>query len=219
MLVFVGFVFWIWLAVMVFMDIFRRSDMGGFAKAMWIVFVIFIPLLGVLVYLIAYHNSIADRNIRGQEAAKAAFDQQVREAAGKSARPRRSPPPRACSTPAPSRTPNTRTSRPRRWPDSRERAGETTQGAIMSADALELGPIDIVVIGYPPEARRPATPCRSSSTSSTAGSSASSTWPGCRRTTTARSTASSAADIDGDGFPDLAAFAGASTGLLGRRRT
>ncbi|UGS35672.1 SHOCT domain-containing protein [Capillimicrobium parvum] len=84
MLVFVGFVFWIWLAVMVFMDIFRRDDMGGFAKAMWIVFVIFIPLLGVLVYLIAYHNSIAERNMRGQEAAKAAFDQQVREAAGKS---------------------------------------------------------------------------------------------------------------------------------------
>ena len=84
MLVFVGFVFWIWLAVMVFMDIFRRRDMGGFAKAVWVVFVIFIPLLGVLVYLIAYHNSIADRNVRQAEAAKATFDQQVREAAGKS---------------------------------------------------------------------------------------------------------------------------------------
>jgi hypothetical protein len=80
MLVFVGFVFWIWLAVMVFADIFRRHDMGGVTKALWIVFVIFIPLLGVLVYLIAYHNSIADRNVKTQ----AAFDQQVREAAGKS---------------------------------------------------------------------------------------------------------------------------------------
>jgi hypothetical protein len=84
MLVFVGFVFWIWLAVMVFADIFRRRDMGGFAKAMWIVFVIFIPLLGVLVYLIAHHNSIADRNVKQAEAARAAFDEQVREAAGKS---------------------------------------------------------------------------------------------------------------------------------------
>jgi len=84
MLVFVGFVFWIWLAITVFMDVFRRKDMGGFAKALWIVFVIFIPLLGVLIYLIAYHNSIAERNVKQVEAAQAAFDQQVREAAGKS---------------------------------------------------------------------------------------------------------------------------------------
>jgi hypothetical protein len=84
MLVFVGLVFWIWLSVTVFADIFRRHDMGGFAKALWIVFVIFLPLLGVLVYLIAYNDSIADRNLRGQQAARAAFDEQVREAAGTS---------------------------------------------------------------------------------------------------------------------------------------
>ena len=83
MLIFVGFIMWIWLAIMIFMDIFRRHDMGGFAKAIWIIFIIFIPLLGVLVYLIAYHQGIADRNIKGQEAAQAAFDQQVKEAAGK----------------------------------------------------------------------------------------------------------------------------------------
>jgi hypothetical protein len=84
MLVFVGFVFWIWLAITVFMDVFRRHDMGGFTKALWIIFVIFIPLLGVLLYLIVYHNSMADRNVKQVEAAQAAFDQQVREAAGKS---------------------------------------------------------------------------------------------------------------------------------------
>ena len=83
MLIFVGFIMWIWLAIMVFMDIFRRRDIGGFAKAIWIIFIIFIPLFGVLVYLIAYHNGIADRNEKGQEAAQAAFDQQVKEAAGK----------------------------------------------------------------------------------------------------------------------------------------
>ena len=44
MLVFVGFVFWIWLAITVFMDVFRRHDIGGFTKALWIIFVIFIPL-------------------------------------------------------------------------------------------------------------------------------------------------------------------------------
>ena len=83
MLIFVGFIMWIWLAIMVFMDIFRRRDIGGFAKAIWIIFIIFIPLLGVLVYLIAYHQGIADRNAKGAEAAQAAFDQQVKEAAGK----------------------------------------------------------------------------------------------------------------------------------------
>ena len=84
MLIFMGFIMWIWIAIMCFMDIFRRHDIGGFAKAIWIVFIIFIPLLGVLFYLIAYHNGIAERNAKGQEAAQAAFDQQVREAAGKS---------------------------------------------------------------------------------------------------------------------------------------
>ena len=83
MLIFVGFIMWIWLAIMIFMDIFRRHDIGGFAKAIWIIFLIFIPLLGVLVYLIAYHQGIADRNVKGAEAAQAAFDQQVKEAAGK----------------------------------------------------------------------------------------------------------------------------------------
>jgi len=82
MLVFVGFFFWIWLAIMVFMDVFRRRDMGGFMKALWIIFVIFIPVLGVLVYLIAYHNSIAERNEKQVKAAQAAFDEQVRQAAG-----------------------------------------------------------------------------------------------------------------------------------------
>ena len=83
MLIFVGFIMWIWLAIMIFMDIFRRHDMGGFAKAIWIIFIIFIPLIGVLIYLIAYHNGIAERNVKGMEAQQAAFDQQVREAAGK----------------------------------------------------------------------------------------------------------------------------------------
>ena len=73
MLIFMAFILWIWLAITCFMDIFRRRDMGGF-----------IPWFGVLIYLIAYHNGIAERNAEGQEAAQAVFDQQVREAAGKS---------------------------------------------------------------------------------------------------------------------------------------
>ena len=82
MLIFMGLILWIWLAIAIFADIFRRHDMGGFTKAVWIIFIIFIPLVGVLVYLIAYHNAIADRNESSAAAQQAAFDQQVREAAG-----------------------------------------------------------------------------------------------------------------------------------------
>ena len=47
------FFIWIWLLITVFADIFRSHDLGGFAKALWVIFVIFIPYLGVFVYLIA----------------------------------------------------------------------------------------------------------------------------------------------------------------------
>ena len=53
MFVFFGFVVWIWLLVVVFGDIFRSHDMGGFAKALWVLLVVVLPLLGVLIYLIA----------------------------------------------------------------------------------------------------------------------------------------------------------------------
>ncbi len=82
MLVFVGFIMWIWLAISVFVDIFRRHDMGGFLKALWIIAIIFIPLFGVLIYLIAYHKGIAERSIKESQAAQSAFDERVREAAG-----------------------------------------------------------------------------------------------------------------------------------------
>jgi hypothetical protein len=82
MLIFMGLIMWIWLVISLFADIFRRQDMGGFAKALWVIVLIFVPLFGVLVYLIAYHKGIAERNVRAVEAAQAQFDQQVREAAG-----------------------------------------------------------------------------------------------------------------------------------------
>lgn len=82
MLVFVGFIMWIWLAISVFVDIFRRHDMGGFLKALWIIAIIFIPLFGVLIYLIAYHKGIAERSVKEAQAAQSAFDDRVREAAG-----------------------------------------------------------------------------------------------------------------------------------------
>jgi len=53
MLIFFAFVIWIWLLIMVLADNFARHDHGGWAKAGWTLFVIFLPLLGVLTYMIA----------------------------------------------------------------------------------------------------------------------------------------------------------------------
>jgi hypothetical protein len=56
MIIFFFWVIWIWIVVTVLIDIFRRSDIGGFSKALWVVFVVILPWLGVLVYLIAQHD-------------------------------------------------------------------------------------------------------------------------------------------------------------------
>jgi hypothetical protein len=53
MFIFFAWVIWIWLLIMVLADNFRRTDISGWAKAGWTLFVIFLPLLGVLVYMIA----------------------------------------------------------------------------------------------------------------------------------------------------------------------
>jgi hypothetical protein len=80
-LIFMAFILWIWLAITCFMDIFRRRDTGGFAKALWIIFIIVLPYLGVLVYLIANHVGMAERQAKDVEEAQQAFDERVREAA------------------------------------------------------------------------------------------------------------------------------------------
>ena len=57
-------VIWIWILIMVFIDIFRSHDLSGGAKALWFLFVLFIPLIGVLVYLIARGGSMHERAAR-----------------------------------------------------------------------------------------------------------------------------------------------------------
>ena len=54
---------WIWIAISVIMDIFRSHDMGGFAKVLWIIFVFFLPFLGVFVYLIARGGKMQQHNV------------------------------------------------------------------------------------------------------------------------------------------------------------
>ena len=85
MIVFFAWVIWLWTAITVLGDVFRRHDIGGWQKAAWVVFVIVVPFLGVLVYLIAQHEGMRERGMRQAEAQKAAFDDYVREAAGGSA--------------------------------------------------------------------------------------------------------------------------------------
>jgi putative oligomerization/nucleic acid binding protein/phospholipase D-like protein len=85
MIIFFFWVIWIWIVITVLIDIFRRRDIGGFAKAMWVVFVVILPWLGVLIYLIAQHDGMRERSIQQAQEQKQQFDSYVREAAGGSA--------------------------------------------------------------------------------------------------------------------------------------
>jgi hypothetical protein len=64
MLWFFLFFIWIWLLITVFADIFRSHDLSGWAKALWTVFVIFLPYLGVLVYLIARGRKMGEHAVQ-----------------------------------------------------------------------------------------------------------------------------------------------------------
>ena len=84
MLYFFLFIIWIWLLIMVFVDIFRSHDLGGLAKALWVIFIIVIPYIGVLVYLIARGGKMHERAAEQAAQQQKAFDQYVRQAAGTS---------------------------------------------------------------------------------------------------------------------------------------
>ena len=81
MLVFFAWVIWFWLLITVFSDLFRRHDTSGWGKAAWTVFVVFLPYLGVLVYLIAQGKHMAERRAADVKASKAEFDDYVRQVA------------------------------------------------------------------------------------------------------------------------------------------
>ena len=85
MIIFFAWVIYIWIVITVLVDFFRRHDIGGWGKAGWVVFVIVLPFLGVLVYLIAQHEGMRDRSTKQAQAQQQEFDQYVREAAGGSA--------------------------------------------------------------------------------------------------------------------------------------
>jgi type VI protein secretion system component VasK len=87
MFVLFGFVLWFWLLIVVFGDLFRRHDISGWAKAGWTVFVIVLPFIGILAYLIVQGRSMAERRGKEGEVARKAYETDVRSIAGSSDRP------------------------------------------------------------------------------------------------------------------------------------
>jgi hypothetical protein len=82
MLWFFLFFIWIWLLIVVFGDIFRSRDLSGWGKALWTIFIILLPYLGVFVYLIARGNKMQERAVSNAQEQEAKFRQYVQDAAG-----------------------------------------------------------------------------------------------------------------------------------------
>jgi high-affinity K+ transport system ATPase subunit B len=83
MVIFFAFIIWIWILFVIFSDLFRRHDVGGFGKVLWVIGIIIFPYLGAFVYLIAYHKSMAERQVKAQADAQKQFDSYVQSVASK----------------------------------------------------------------------------------------------------------------------------------------
>ena len=75
------FIIWIWLLITLFADIFRSDDLSGWGKALWTIFVVLLPFLGVLVYLIARGGKMQERELREAASQEAAFRSYVQDVA------------------------------------------------------------------------------------------------------------------------------------------
>ena len=82
MLIFFVWIAWFMLLFHIVGDVFRRRDASGAKKTAWLIFLIFVPFLGVFVYLIAEGDDMAKRNIRQAEAQRSEMDEYVRTTAG-----------------------------------------------------------------------------------------------------------------------------------------
>jgi hypothetical protein len=86
-LIITAWLIFFWIAITVLIDVFRRHDISGWAKAAWVIFVVILPWIGVLIYLIVNHTGMAERRYRDAEVAQSQFDDAVRQAAGTAASP------------------------------------------------------------------------------------------------------------------------------------
>ena len=82
MLGFFIFIIWFWLLIIIFSDIFRSHDIGGFAKALWVIFIIILPFLGILIYLIARGGKMHERAAAAAQQQQQAVDQYIKQTAG-----------------------------------------------------------------------------------------------------------------------------------------
>ena len=76
------FFIWIWILITVFIDLFRSHDLSGWVKALWFIFILLLPLIGVLVYLIARGGKMHEHAVRDAQAQERQFRSYVQEAAG-----------------------------------------------------------------------------------------------------------------------------------------
>ena len=81
MFIFFLWIIWIWLLIVVFMDLFRNHESSGWAKAGWCIFIILLPFLGVFIYLIAEGRGMAERRQREVQSAQTDFDSYVKSVA------------------------------------------------------------------------------------------------------------------------------------------
>jgi hypothetical protein len=80
-LIFFAFVFWLMILFNVIGDIFRRHDITGWGKVLWLIAIVLLPYLGVFIYLIVEHEGLAERSVKQQQAAQSQFDQYVQSVA------------------------------------------------------------------------------------------------------------------------------------------
>ena len=80
-LIFFAWVAWIWMVITVLSDVFRRHDLSGWGKAVWTVFIVVVPFIGVLSYLVIHSSDMAERNAKDAQAAQSQFDDYVRSVA------------------------------------------------------------------------------------------------------------------------------------------
>ena len=82
LLIFFAWVAFFWVLITVAINVFRRRDIGGGKKALWLIFMLFIPFIGVFTYLIVNHDEMAQRNLDQAKAQQAQFDDYVKNVSG-----------------------------------------------------------------------------------------------------------------------------------------
>jgi predicted PurR-regulated permease PerM len=81
MFIFFAWVIWIWFLITILADVFRRHDLSGFGKAMWTIFLIFLPFLGALIYLISQGSAMAQRNAEQAQAYQSQTEDYIKSVA------------------------------------------------------------------------------------------------------------------------------------------